>query len=94
MEMTQHDLDARAQRVDAGVGTDEDARLIKQYQRDGWSVSDGKGFAGEDGPETVDVPAGQEVKPVAPSDEDSDNEPDDGSTAHGRGRGRGRAAGK
>lgn len=92
MDMTQQDLDARAQRVAAGVGTDEDSRLIKQYQRAGWSVSDsGAQLEGEDGPE-VDAPAGQPVD--APHGQD-DADPDDGATetAHGRGRsGRGAKA--
>lgn len=38
MEMTQQDYEARKQRVEAGVGTDEDARLVKQYERDGYTT--------------------------------------------------------
>lgn len=37
MEMTQQDYDDRKARVDAGTGDDEDARLVKEYERQGFT---------------------------------------------------------
>ena len=84
MEMTQQDFEARKQRVDAGVGTDEDARLVKLYEREGYRPS------AEIEPQPDSDSA--ESAPGGGSAPDGDAEPDDGSTAHGRGRGAGRTA--
>lgn len=40
VEMTQQDYDERKTRVAAGNGTDEDLRLVKLYESQGFSVDD------------------------------------------------------
>jgi hypothetical protein len=37
MELTQSDYEDRKSRVDAGTGDDEDARLVKHYERQGFT---------------------------------------------------------
>lgn len=39
MQLTQKDYDERKQRVDAGDGDDEDARLVKHYEAEGFEPS-------------------------------------------------------
>lgn len=36
MQLTQQDYDARKQRVEDGTGDDEDARLVKHYESEGF----------------------------------------------------------
>lgn len=38
MELTQKDYDERKARVDAGAGDDEDARLVKHYEANGFTT--------------------------------------------------------
>lgn len=38
MQMTQADYNDRKRRVDNGEGDDEDARLVKQYEAEGYTV--------------------------------------------------------
>lgn len=40
MELTQQDYDARVQRAHAGIATDDDLRLIKLYEREGFEQTD------------------------------------------------------
>jgi hypothetical protein len=41
MELTQQDYDARKARVDKGEGDDEDARLVKHYEVQGFKATEG-----------------------------------------------------
>lgn len=38
MESTQQDFEDRKARIDAGTGSDEDRRLVKQYEKQGFAV--------------------------------------------------------
>lgn len=42
MEMTQQDYDDRKARVDDGSGTDEDQRLVRQYEDAGYTATPAK----------------------------------------------------
>lgn len=93
MEKTQQHYDEMIERRDAGNATDEDNRLIRQYEAEGYS-SERKGFpptgdgAGgfvahrnTDDAKIVGVPAGSSQDPdiqAANGETDSDTDTDDG----------------
>jgi hypothetical protein len=78
MEMTQRDYDDRKKRVDDGTGDDEDARLVKLYESEGYQ-------AGARQPERLT----QEVPPSDPSTDTSGDGGDEGRASRtGRGRNR------
>ena len=63
--MTQGDYEQRKARQDAGEPTDEDLRLIKQYEREGYSC---RGSNSAESPETTSTssePAGSEDSSTA-----------------------------
>lgn len=66
MELTQHDYDERVARVAAGTGTDDDLRLIKHYEANGFSAKSGP--AEKDGStERVVRPDDDTTAPVKPT---------------------------
>lgn len=56
MKLTQKDYDTRKARVVAGAGDDEDARLVKHYERQGFTT-EGAAPQPASGPELTPTPA-------------------------------------
>jgi hypothetical protein len=54
MELTQRDYDERKARVEQGIGDDDDRRLVKQYESEGFEAS--KSTGGADGNPAGSVP--------------------------------------
>jgi hypothetical protein len=82
MKMTQQDYDARKARVDAGQGDDEDARLVKEYERQGFTP----GRAAAPAAPEPDAPEPDSTSDNAQDSPDSspDNDADDAAPRRGR----------
>jgi hypothetical protein len=61
MDMSQQDYDARKQRIEGGTATDEDRRLVKQYEKEGYTWG-GTRTAGSS-EETPKTPSGDAAGP-------------------------------
>lgn len=81
MEMTQQDYDDRKTRVAAGNGTDEDLRLVKLYESEGFSSDEtSAGKRQEAGAEQhTPAPAGHDADATARPVQDGDVKPTRGS---------------
>lgn len=68
MELTQKDYNERKARLDAGTGDDEDARLVKLYEREGFGpVADPPPAVNDTSPAATDGDGSGESEPVDPA---------------------------
>lgn len=84
MELTQADYEARKGRVDAGEGDDEDRRLVKHYEREGYTWPGSSSETSSDSRQQTTGNTEPGRQSPAPTTENPSNPDAEGSSAAGQ----------